>query len=167
MRVMISQPATGMNNDQMARARAEVVAMLEEQGHEVWGEETIREPIPAYVREELWQLGRRFQAMAGADAVYFMDGWEKDRRCRLEYEACGNYGITVMGDKRNQKLEKYIGKIAGCIFSESTFYELSKNTPVGKISSAFTLINVDKKCEPCTAKEASANIFLFVENYLG
>ena len=99
MRVMISQPTQGMSEEEMAKARMEVVSMLDEQGHEVWGEEISRDNILSGVNQDLWQLGRRLQAMAEADAVYFMDDWEKDRECRLEYEACRLYGKIPMNNK--------------------------------------------------------------------
>ena len=86
MRVMISQPVTDISAEEMAKARAEVITMLDEQRHEIWGEEISRENVQEGVNQDLWDLGRRLQVMAGADAVYFMDGWEKDRRCRLENE---------------------------------------------------------------------------------
>ena len=98
MRVMISQPVTDTSTEEMAKARAEVISMLDGQGHEVWGEEIRRKNIPAGLSQELWQLGQRLQAMVGADAVYFMDGWEKDRGCRLEYEACRLYGKIPMNN---------------------------------------------------------------------
>lgn len=98
MRVIISQSTRDMNAEEMAKARTEVISMLDEQGHEVWGEEKLRENIPIGVDQDLWRLGRRLQAMAEADAVYFMDGWEKDRGCRLEYEACRLYGKIPMNN---------------------------------------------------------------------
>lgn len=97
MRVMISQPIEGTVEEQ-ARAKAKVIAELEAEGHEVWGKLPQRLSTPNGVNEELWQLGRRLQDMAAADAVYFMDGWEKDRRCRLEYETCKLYGKISMNN---------------------------------------------------------------------
>lgn len=97
MRVMISQPAEGTGEEQV-RARAKVIAELEGEGHEVWGEPYQQVPTPNGVNEELWHLGRVLQDMAAADAVYFMDGWEEDRRCRLEYEACKLYGKISMNN---------------------------------------------------------------------
>lgn len=98
MRVMISQPTRDMSAYEMAKARAQVAAMLEAQGHEVWGEEVGKEILLAAENQDLWLLGRRLQIMAGVDAVYFMDGWEKDRGCRLEYEACRLYGKIPMNN---------------------------------------------------------------------
>lgn len=38
------------------------------------------------------------------DAVYFMEGWDKARRCRIEYEACTFYGkITINAEWRELK----------------------------------------------------------------
>lgn len=94
MRVMISQPIEGTVEEQ-ARAKAKVIAELEAEGHEVWGEPSQQVPAPKGVNEALWQLGRRLQDMAGADAVYFMDGWEKDRVCRCLYKTATQFGILI------------------------------------------------------------------------
>lgn len=105
MRVMISQPLGGFDEEERLQEREAVSAMLRAWGHEIWGELSERTAIPKGVSQELWRLGRRLQDMAGADAVYFMDGWEQDRRCRLEYEACrlyykipmNNAGFDIIG----------------------------------------------------------------------
>lgn len=100
MRVMISQPTEGTGEEQ-ARARAKVIAELEVQGHEIWGESG-RVSAPSGVNQELWHLGRVLQDMAAADAVYFMDGWAQDKACRLEYEACALFGIRPQNACSNQ-----------------------------------------------------------------
>lgn len=166
MRVMISQPITGTSAEEMAKARMEVVSMLDEQGHEVWGEETRREYIPTGVNQDLWQLGRRFQAMAGADAVYFMDGWEKDRGCRLEYEVCEKYGIDQFTGEKLKTLSEYIGEIAGSIFSYETFKGISDHNSSTRIKSATLIINLNNMCKPTNYRDSCASLILKFENYL-
>lgn len=97
MRVMISEPMRELTEEQIREEKRKVVTMLEQQGHEIWEGLSEKTPIPPGVNQDLWRLGRRFLNMAGTDAVYFMDGWEKDRQCRLEYEAASAFDTTALG----------------------------------------------------------------------
>lgn len=137
MRVMISQPLDATPDAERNMAKAEVVALLDEQGHEIWGEEISREDIPAGVNQELWQLGRRLQAMAGADAVYFMDGWAQDKACRLEYEACALMG--EVGIPRNVFLEE-----DGRIIQEETETGISFRALDNKIKVLCSLLGIEE-----------------------
>ncbi len=159
MRVMISQPVTGTSAEEMAKARAGVVSMLNEQGHEVWGEETRREYIPIGVNQDLWQLGRRLQAMAGADAVYFMDGWEKDRGCRLEYEACRAYGIKIFPNEQIP-LAKFAGHLAGSVYALQTFNEIAKLGSATRITDAQAILYINSTGNVCLQEEACATLTL-------
>lgn len=114
MRVMISQPLNGASEKEKNQKRATVVAMLVAQGHEV-REGLSNTTLPNGLNQELWLLGKRLQDMAVVDAVYFMDGWEKDRRCRLEYQVAIAYGkVTVNAEWRELK---------NCFTVEQTLYE--------------------------------------------
>lgn len=104
MRVMISQPTEGLAEEQIRDARRKVIVQLDAQGHEVWGEMSSLVAIPPGANEQLWRLGRRLQDMAEADAVYFMDGWEKDSACRMTHEAAENFGIMEMNSYMPQSL---------------------------------------------------------------
>lgn len=96
MRVMISQPICGLTEEQASEERAEAAAMLEKQGHEVADTGFDQTEAPEGVNAPLWLLGKALQAMAQVDAVYFMDGWEKARGCRLEYQAAVAYGLLAL-----------------------------------------------------------------------
>ncbi len=95
MRVMISQPMNGLSAEEIRERRAAVVARLEAEGHEVV-DTVFTETSPEGDNQALWYLGKSLQAIAGVDAVYFMDGWDKARGCRIEYEACVLYGIRTL-----------------------------------------------------------------------
>lgn len=103
MRVMISQPMNGLTAEQIREKRAEVVATLEAEGHEIV-DTVFTETPPENGNQALWYLGKAFQAISIVDAVYFMDGWELARGCRLEYEAAAAYGIrTINAEWRELK----------------------------------------------------------------
>ncbi len=95
MRVMISQPMKGLSAEEIRERRVAVVAKLEADGHEVV-DTLLTDTPPENGSQALWYLGKALQAIAGVDAVYFMEGWEKARGCRIEYEACVAYGVTII-----------------------------------------------------------------------
>lgn len=39
--------------------------------------------------------GKSLELMADADVVYFAEGWQKARGCRLEYECARAYKVTA------------------------------------------------------------------------
>ena len=41
----------------------------------------------------LWFLGKSLELMATADVVYFAEGWQEARGCRIEHECAKEYGI--------------------------------------------------------------------------
>ena len=43
----------------------------------------------------LWYLGKSLQMLSDADAAYFMFGWNNARGCRIEFDACREYGIPI------------------------------------------------------------------------
>lgn len=111
MRVMISQPMKDLTEEQSRQNRTEAVAMLESEGHAVI-DTVFADTPPESAEQELWYLGKSFQAIASVDAVYFMDGWREARGCRLEYEACKTYGITIL-NMNQSNLGEVISKTIG------------------------------------------------------
>lgn len=95
MRVMISQPMNGLSAEEIRERRATVVARLEADGHEVV-DTVFTETPPEGDNQALWYLGKSLQAIAGVDAVYFMEGWDKARGCLVEYEACRRYPVGIL-----------------------------------------------------------------------
>ncbi len=95
MRVMISQPMKGLSAEEIRERRATVVAKLEDEGHEVV-DTVFTDTPPENGNQALWCLRKALQVMSTVDAVYFMEGWEKARGCRIEYEACILYGIRAL-----------------------------------------------------------------------
>lgn len=41
----------------------------------------------------LWFLGKSIELLSTADIVYFCDGWQDYRGCRIEHECAVEYGI--------------------------------------------------------------------------
>lgn len=41
-------------------------------------------------------LGKSLEILSEADAIYFFDGWENARGCRIEFEAAVAYGLRII-----------------------------------------------------------------------
>ncbi len=110
MRVMISQPMNGLPELEIRYERQQTAAQLTKQGHEIVDTVFEQTEAPEGVNAPLWLLGKVLQAMAQVDAVYFMDGWmdgwEKDRQCRLECQAAEAYGLTTLNAKCQDRCAK-------------------------------------------------------------
>jgi hypothetical protein len=85
----------GLTNEQIKKNRADVVARLYAKGHTII-DSILSEVPPGTENDALWYLGKSFQLMAAADAVYFMQGFEAARGCWMEFQACKQYGIKTI-----------------------------------------------------------------------
>lgn len=94
MRVMISQSMKGLSTEEIRERRTAVVAKLEADGHEIV-DTVFTDTPPEGAELALWYLGKALQAMSAVDAVYFMEGWENARGCRIERAAAEAYGVVV------------------------------------------------------------------------
>ena len=91
---MISQPMTGKTNEEILTEREELVKKLESQGHEVL--DTVFDFNDKEVNHlGVYYMGYSLVAMADADLVVFMDGWQDSRGCRLEYEIAKQYKVPM------------------------------------------------------------------------
>ena len=98
LKVFISQPMSGLTDEQILAVRNNAIKTLEADGYEVidsfiTDEIDVRVPGLAY-------LARSLSLMASADAVYFVKGFEKARGCRIEEACAKEYGITRMYEER-------------------------------------------------------------------
>lgn len=93
-KVFISQPMKGRKEIDIINERDAAIAELEEQ----FGEpiEEIQSYFPNRNGHPLACLGMSIQCMAEADVVYFCDGWEDARGCKIEHECAKQYGIEVI-----------------------------------------------------------------------
>lgn len=102
-KAMFSQPMRGKTEAEIAAAREEAIAALEEKGYQVvntlftdewYSEENMRkrgvEQIP------LCFLAKSLENMSLCHAAYFCKGWETARGCRIEHEAARAYGLEIL-----------------------------------------------------------------------
>ena len=100
MKVMISQPMKGKTNEQIRKEREKLVKRLEEEGHEVV--DTVFEEAPADEDIAIYMLSQSIRYIGKVDALYFMEGWEKARGCKIEHEVAVQYGKKVYYDNSEE-----------------------------------------------------------------
>lgn len=96
MKVFISQPMTGLTDDEIQIQRKEAIKDLT--GFLETDFEILNSFVPNVGNENrpLYYLGRAIQCLDEADLAYFVDGWEKSRGCRIEHESAILYGIDIL-----------------------------------------------------------------------
>lgn len=100
MKAMISQPMAGKTDGQIEGDRNRAIAELEGRGYEVvntlFADEWYSEPCMkerGVVNIPLCYLAKSIEHMCLVDAVYFVDGWQEARGCRIEHDAAVAYGM--------------------------------------------------------------------------
>ena len=97
MKVFISQPMTGLTNEEILKVRNNVITCLTD-GY-IFGviNEEI-EFIDSFIQDSnekpLYLLGKALEKLSTADICVFVDGWKESRGCRIEHECCVQYGIA-------------------------------------------------------------------------
>lgn len=98
MKVFISQPMRNIPNEEILRIREEGKKKF----LEIYkGDEEV-EFISSFENDlsdnthPIYLLGRAFELLSEADMVLLIGDWKTARGCRMEYEACKEYGITVV-----------------------------------------------------------------------
>lgn len=90
MKIFLSQPMSGRPEEEILLERA----YIEQELKQWYGEDV--EVIHSYSSEPkqpLYLLGKAIQAMADADVVYFLPGWEDSRGCKIEYQCAMEYDL--------------------------------------------------------------------------
>ncbi|MDR1882042.1 MAG: DUF4406 domain-containing protein [Prevotella sp.] len=95
-KVIISQPMKGKTEEQVRSERSELVKKLEKEGYEVV--DTIFPDFTNKGNIPLKYLAKSIEYIADVDAVYFMDGWQNARGCKIEHQCCVDYGISIIKD---------------------------------------------------------------------
>ena len=96
MKVFISQPMTGLTNEEILKVRNETITYLKDSF--VFGVlpneiEFIDSFIEDSNEKPLYLLGKALEKLSIADVCVFVDGWKDSRGCRIEHECCVQYGI--------------------------------------------------------------------------
>lgn len=105
-KAMISQPMKGKTEDEIVRQKNEAVKILEGQGYKIvntyfdddWTDtdNLLKKGITSI---PLFFLAKSLEKMAECDVIYFCDGWQDARGCKLEHAAAVAYGLKVIYEK--------------------------------------------------------------------
>ena len=97
MKVMISQPMAGKDDDDVKNIRNELIEKFKEMHIEVVDSFCTKDAPSDVYNPPVYYLGRTIANwMHSVDAVYFVDGWREARGCRIEHQICKEYGIKCL-----------------------------------------------------------------------
>ena len=91
MKIMISQPMSGLTEKQIREKAGIIIKGIEAEGHEVI-DTIFTEEAPENIDEAIYFLAKSIEAIGKVDAVFFMKGWEKARGCKIEHQVATEYG---------------------------------------------------------------------------
>lgn len=97
-KLFISQPMKGKSENEIMKERESAIKRAES----VIGEEVevidsyFTEDEPQGVNSGLWWLGKSLLLLATADIVYFGQGWDEARGCKIEHACAEEYGIRII-----------------------------------------------------------------------
>lgn len=96
MKVFISQPMNGKDEQTILEERAEMVSRIKEQYPDAEILESYFEDYnPSTGNVGLKYLAKSLELLADADEAWFAPGWQNARGCRIENDCAIAYGITV------------------------------------------------------------------------
>lgn len=108
-KAMLSQPMAGKTDEEIIETRNRAIAALEKMGYEVVNtlftdEWYSNDAMTArgVVQIPLCFLAKSLENMSLCHAVYFCEGWEKTRGCKIEHDAAVAYGLDILYEKAPQ-----------------------------------------------------------------
>lgn len=96
MKVFISQPMRDKTDEQIKQERNDAIEHVKKVlDEDVEVIDSFFEGAP-HDAKPLWFLGKSFELLSTADIAVFIGDWYKYRGCKMEYEACKEYGIETI-----------------------------------------------------------------------
>lgn len=93
-KLFISQPMNGRTDGDILKERKKAVKKAESIiGESVEVIDSFFETVPENVTP-LWYLAKSLELLSTADVVYFAEGWQESRGCKIEHECAVQYGIN-------------------------------------------------------------------------
>lgn len=96
LKMFISIPMRGRTDEEIKEDIKKVGTIIESLGFvpmHAFVEDVDQEKEPD---NALWCLGHSLQVMSGCDAVYFCEGWDSSRGCKIEHQAAKDYGLKIV-----------------------------------------------------------------------
>lgn len=94
MKVMISQPMNGKSEEQIRKEREELIKRIQEDG-DTYIDTIFTEDAPKDCDTAVYFLAKSIEAIAYADKIIFMNGWDKARGCLIEHEVAISYDKII------------------------------------------------------------------------
>lgn len=92
-KLFISQPMKGKTDEEILAVRKKAIESAEKLiGEPVEVIDSFFRVAPANAKP-LWFLGKSLELLATADVVYFAEGWNEARGCRIEHICAVEYNI--------------------------------------------------------------------------
>ena len=96
VKVFISQPMNGKDEQTILKERAKMISRIKEQYPDAEILESYFEDYkPSTGNVALKYLSKSLELLADADEAWFAPGWQNARGCRIENDCAIAYGITV------------------------------------------------------------------------
>lgn len=108
-KAMLSQPMAGKSGEEIIATREKAVKELESRGYEVintlftderYSSEKMKER--GVVQIPLCFLAKSLENMSLCHSVYFCDGWENARGCKIEHDTAKAYGLEMIYEKEKK-----------------------------------------------------------------
>ena len=109
-KAMLSQPMAGRTDEEIIATREKAVKELESRGYEVintlftdewYSSEKMKER--GVVQIPLCFLAKSLENMSLCHSVYFCDGWENARGCKIEHDTAKAYGLEMIYEKEKKQ----------------------------------------------------------------
>ena len=94
-KIMISQPMANKTEKEILNERNRIKESLESQGYEVIDTYITENPPEGTINTSLWYYAKSLELMSKCDIVYFCNGYENARGCKLEFKAAKAYGVEI------------------------------------------------------------------------
>lgn len=96
----ISQPMNGLTDEEIEETHKKARRHLERLGY------TVAETYTSNAEKEnpIYCLSLALETMAQCEVVYFCEGWEDYRGCRIEHEVAEAYGVDIIYQEKEYPL---------------------------------------------------------------
>nr|DAH23684.1 MAG TPA: N-deoxyribosyltransferase [Caudoviricetes sp.] len=95
-KLFISQPMRGKSDEQIiAERRTAIQTAMRYLNEDVEVIDSFFKAAP-HDAKPLWFLGKSLELLSTADVVYFADGWQDYRGCKIEHDCAEAYGIKIL-----------------------------------------------------------------------
>ena len=98
-KIFISQPMSGLSDEEILKAREEILIKAEKKiGEPVELIDSFIEDYPGEINKHIpvFYLGKSIQFLSQADVAYFGGDWRNARGCKIEHEVAKQYGIEII-----------------------------------------------------------------------